>query len=599
MSLDLAGLEKLLECSICLTLYTDPVTLRCGHNFCWICIDRSLDTQDWPGIYSCPECRETFRERPTLMRNITLSKVVENLWSNRGNNASIRCSYCIDTALPAVIYCLLCEASLCNNHLKDHSKEGHVLTDSSTSLESRKCSIHREILEYYCTEDATCICASCHLTGEHRGHRVETLEEASERKKLKNISNVKKKLFRKRKWTEEGVWSLEEIRRKAQEKAAGAKERATALFIDIRGQVDDLEQKVLSDISRMEKKMSQSHVIQKLKNKRDELSRKMRHVEELCNMTDPLTVLQEPDTGDLCDPDGGDEASGGHDGGDEASGGHDGGDEASGGHDGGDEASGGHDGGDEASGGHDGGDEASGGHDGGDEASGGHDGGDEATGGYAVDDGGYAVDDVERISFSLADIIRGVNVAFYVQDPEDVYLNVNTVNNYLILSDDLKTVTLTGIYKFCPETPERFQGYQVMSWGGFYSGRHYWDVDISGSGKWRVGMCYPSILREGLCSFIGYNDKSWRLSGEPMYNNQYSVIHDGFMTPLPHQISSDRVRIYVNYEAGQLSFYELCDPIRHLHTFSATFTEPLYPVIYLCDGSITMVGSSRWSAASS
>ncbi|CAI9592853.1 unnamed protein product, partial [Staurois parvus] len=32
----------------------------------------------------------------------------------------------------------------------------------------------------------------------------------------------------------------------------------------------------------------------------------MRDIEELCNMTDPLTVLQESDTGDLCDTEDGD-----------------------------------------------------------------------------------------------------------------------------------------------------------------------------------------------------------------------------------------------------------------------------------------------------
>ncbi|XP_077123008.1 E3 ubiquitin/ISG15 ligase TRIM25-like isoform X2 [Ranitomeya variabilis] len=300
-----ADLREELECSICLTLYTDPVTLRCGHNFCRVCIDRVLNTQDDSGVYSCPECRDGFNKRPTLKRNITLCNVAERFRSTHPYQEEITriyCTYCIHSPVPAVRSCLHCEASLCDNHLRVHSKgPEHVLTDPSTSLETRKCSVHKKILEYYCTEDAACICVSCSLAGEHRGHRVEMLEEASEKKKMK-LRNVLQKLITKRKKTEESVKSLKEQGRKVKEKSSGEAKRVTALFIDIRRRVDDLEKRVLSEISRREEKMSLSDGIQKLEIKMYELSRKMRHIEELCNMTDPLTVLQEPDTGDLCDP---------------------------------------------------------------------------------------------------------------------------------------------------------------------------------------------------------------------------------------------------------------------------------------------------------
>ncbi|XP_069807147.1 E3 ubiquitin/ISG15 ligase TRIM25-like [Dendropsophus ebraccatus] len=312
-----ADLRDELLCSICLNLYTDPVTLRCGHNFCRGCIDQVLNTQDGAGVYSCPECREEFQERPTLQRNITLRNVAERLRSTQPHQEEITgicCTYCIHSPVPAVRSCLLCEASLCDNHLRVHSKEPeHVLTDPSTSLEKRKCSVHKKVLEYYCTEDAACICVYC-SAGEHRGHQVEMLDEASERKK--KLRNVLQKLMTKREKTEERVRSVEERWRKQQEKASGEAERVTALFIDIRRRLDDLEKKVLGEISRQEEQLSLSlsDVIQKLEKKKDELSRKMRHIEELCNMADPLTVLQDPDTGDLCDPKkrGGKKDTGGH-----------------------------------------------------------------------------------------------------------------------------------------------------------------------------------------------------------------------------------------------------------------------------------------------
>ncbi|XP_073506392.1 E3 ubiquitin/ISG15 ligase TRIM25-like [Phyllobates terribilis] len=573
-------------CGICQDIYTDPVTLRCGHNFCWVCIDQVLEKQVKSRVHSCPKCKTKFRKRPALKRNITLCISLEKFLLIQPKPKAVTricCTYCVESPVLAVKSCLHCEASLCDKHLRVHSKGAeHVLTDPSTSLETRKCSVHKKILEYYCTEDAACICVSCSLVGEHWRHRVETLDKASEKKK-KKLRNVLQKLIRRREKNEERVQSLERRKRKAQEKTSGEAERVTALFIDIRRRVDDLEKRVLSDISRQEEKvsLSLSDVIQKLEIKKDELSRKMRHIEELCNVTDPLTVLQEPDTSVLCDPEeeGGDEDTGGHDGGDEDTGGHDGGDEDTGGHDGGDEDTGGHDGGDEDTGEHDGGDEDTGEHDGGDEDTGGHDGGDR----------GAAL--ISHISHTLSAMIRDINVIFYVQDPADILLDVNTAANNLLISDDLKTVTWTEITQNRPETAERFQYYQVMSRRGFTSGRHYWDVEIRGSELWRVGICYPSIDRRGRQSDIGNNKKSWSLCGSlSLYQNSYLVTHDSEEILLRHQISSDGVRICLDYEAGQLSFYELCDPIRHLHTFTATFTAPLHAALYVLGASIRISG---------
>ncbi|XP_056373624.1 E3 ubiquitin-protein ligase TRIM11-like [Hyla sarda] len=518
-----------LVCSICLNIYTDPVTLRCGHNFCRVCIDQFLNTQDQSGVYSCPECRAKFQKRPALMRNITLHNVAERFKSTQPQQVEVTgiyCTYCIHSPVPAVKSCLHCEASLCDDHLKVHSKEEeHVLTDPSTSMVDRKCSVHKKVLEYYCTEDAACICVSCSLAGEHRGHQVEMLDEASEKKK-KKLRNVLQKLITKREKTEERVQSLEERRRKAQEKSSGEAERVTALFIDMRRRLDDLEKKVLSEISRQEKEesLSLSALIHQLEIKKDELSRKMRHIEELCNMTDPLTVLQEPDTGDLCDPEEG--------------------------------------------------------------------GGDEDTRGH---DKTHDVDDLDVTVISdtfrtLCDIISGIRI--YGEGPADILLDVNTAQNNLLISDDLKTATWTNITQNRPETAERFQKHpQVMSRRRFTSGRHYWDVEINRSVWWRrVGMCYPSIDRRDQ-SLIGNNNKSWSLWR--YYNNKYSVIHDRKDIELPHNISSNRFRICLDYGAGQLSFYELCDPIRHLHTFTTTFTEPLHAALWVEGGSIKILGGDR------
>ncbi|XP_075061614.1 E3 ubiquitin/ISG15 ligase TRIM25-like [Mixophyes fleayi] len=515
-------LRQELDCSICLNIYTDPVTLRCGHNFCRVCIDCVLDTQEESGVYTCPECRAECQERPALHKNITLCNIVGSFQSTQTDQeeTGIFCTYCIHSPVPAAKSCLHCEASLCDNHLRVHSKSAeHVLSDPTTSLGKRKCSVHKKILEYYCTEDVACICVYC-SAGEHRGHHVEMLDEAF-RKKQEKLRNVLQKLTTKRAETERRVQSLQERRRQDQDKAAGVTETVTALFRDIRRQLDDLEKRVLSEISRQEESvsLSVSDLIQQLEIKKDELSRKMRHIEELCNMSDPVTVLQEPDTGDLCDT----EDRERHD-------------------------------------------------------------------DQVHDVGDLDVGLISGKLHTLSDIITGINMEIYVQEATDILLDVNTAGNNILISGDRKTASRSDINQKRPKTPEKFQCNQVISTRRFSSGRHYWEVDVSKSGRWGVGMCYPSIDRRGRQSYIGYNNKSWCLR---RWNNQYVVIHDSKVIQLSSNIPYDRLRIYLDYEAGQMSFYSLCDRIRHLHTVTAAFTEPLHAALCVVRGCIKISGGVR------
>ncbi|XP_075061641.1 E3 ubiquitin-protein ligase TRIM11-like [Mixophyes fleayi] len=508
-----ANLRQEVDCSICLNIYTDPVTLRCGHNFCRVCIDCVLDTQEGSGVYTCPECRAECQDRPVLEKNRKLCNIAEHVRSIPQEETGIFCNYCVHSPVPAFKTCLKCEASLCDIHCKTHKKSAeHVLVDPTTSLKKRKCSVHKKILEYYCTEDAACICVYC-SAGEHRSHRVEMLGEASEKKKEK-LRNVLQKLTTKREETQKRVQSLQKRRRDNQEKAAGVTETVTALFRDIRRQLEDLEKRVLSEISSQELSvsLSVSDLIQQLEIKKDELSRKMSHIEELCNMSDPVTVLQEPDTGDLCDT----EDRERHD--------------------------------------------------------------DQVHGVGDLD-----VGLISGKLHTLSDIITGINVWVYVQEATDILLKVNTAGNYIHISGDRKTASRSHINQNRSETPERFQYNQVISTRRFSSGRHYWEMDVSKSVSWRVGMCYPSIDRRGDQSLIGYNNKSWCLDRN---DNVYSVIHDSEVTQLPDNIPYDRMRICLDYEAGQMSFYSLCDPIRHLHTFTATFTEPLHAALCVWRGCI-------------
>ncbi|XP_068102510.1 E3 ubiquitin/ISG15 ligase TRIM25-like [Hyperolius riggenbachi] len=644
-----ADLSEELECPVCLTIYTDPVMLRCGHNFCRVCIDRVLDSQEGSAGYSCPECREEYKERPGLHRNIALRNIAERFLTTQPGQeeAGVHCTYCIHSPVPAVMSCLHCDASMCDNHLRVHSKAPeHVLCAPTTSLETRKCSVHKKILEYYCTEDASCVCVTCTRAGEHRGHQVETLQEASEKKK-KKLRNDLQTLMAETEEAEKRVQSLEERRRKAQEKAAGETERVTALFRDLRSRLEELERRVLSDIMRQAEMMSQSYddIIRQLEIKKAELSRKMRHIEELCNMTDPLTVLQESDTGDFCDTEDRHDKQL---------------------------------------------------HDGEDLDVAGishtlHTGLADIMSGVIVQKHtdiqatpplsrprphlsptaqhtqAYPHSSTEDKAPITAKLSRprphpsptaqhtqampplsrprphpsptaqhtqayphssteekvpitatlsrprphpsptaqhtqrqagGTHIGAAQQTSglpvyADILLDVTTAGNWLHISDDRKTATYSYGHNR-PDTAERFQYPQVLSSRSFSSGRHYWEVDVGASDIWIVGMCYPSIARRGLLSVIGDNNNSWGLGRKGGLKYKYSVIHDSEGIQLPGGIPSDRVRISLDYEAGQISFYALCDPIRHLHTFTATFTEPLHAGIWVgCGGRIKISGGSQ------
>ncbi|XP_041424211.1 E3 ubiquitin-protein ligase TRIM7-like [Xenopus laevis] len=492
-----ADLRDELSCSICLSIYTDPVSLPCSHNYCRGCIGTTWDTQEGSGAYSCPECRQEYEERPALPRNRTLGNIAERFLSAQPEpgETGIPCTYCVLSPVPAVKSCLLCEASLCNKHLGMHSKSAkHVLIEPTMHLGDKKCSVHDEPLKYYCWEESVCVCVSCFLAGEHRGHRVELLSEASEKKK-ETLRKVLKKLRPERKETKRGAQRLQERRREVAEKAAGETERVTALFRDIREQLEALEKRLLSDISREEEKVSlQLHdLIQELEIKKDELSRKIRHIEELCNMADPLTVLQERESHGA------------------------------------------------------------------------------ELYGAADNEGGREREDS---LFPLLPVFlpwrKGKNTQMNrdrLQERHDI--KVPAVGDVDLISETL----LTGLAY--PQSPERFQNReQTLSSRSFPSGRHYWEVEGNESGNWRVGVAYPSIERGGGLSLIGNNNKSWALYR--WADDRYFVGHDCEWTYLQHVSSCRRIRISLDYEAGRLSFYELSEPIKRLHTFTAKFTEPLH-----------------------
>ncbi len=142
-------------------------------------------------------------------------------------------------------------------------------------------------------------------------------------------------------------------------------------------------------------------------------------------------------------------------------------------------------------------------------------------------------------------------------------LDPNTAHPRLVVSDDLTSVRTSENNQLIPDNPERFDSYScVLGSEGFNSGTHCWDVEIKESSIWSLGVTTASNQRKG-CVFL--NTDVWCVAyGLPE--------RAGFRV----KQKLERVRVNLDYDRGTVSF---SDPVTntHLHTFTSTFTDTLFP----------------------
>ncbi|XP_062903522.1 zinc-binding protein A33-like [Mobula hypostoma] len=139
-----ANLVQELTCPVCLDVFTDPVSLECGHHFCATCISQVWERVS--GNVSCPQCRQVFAQRNTRPAHI-LSNVAEKVRQLR---------------LGAV-----------------ELKEEFVCRD------------HDEKLKLFCQEEQEMICLVCGLSTQHKMHNVIPIKEAAQGNKEKLEESLK------------------------------------------------------------------------------------------------------------------------------------------------------------------------------------------------------------------------------------------------------------------------------------------------------------------------------------------------------------------------------------------------------------------------
>lgn len=121
-------LEDDLSCPICGKIFQEPVVLFCKHKFCKLCLESSWDGG---GACECPLCCQ-----PSSMGELIVNKMLK---------------------------------TTCEGYLKERRKSNPFA-----------CKEHGESLTLFCLEDLQPTCVECKESGSHKGHRLYSLEEASQ-----------------------------------------------------------------------------------------------------------------------------------------------------------------------------------------------------------------------------------------------------------------------------------------------------------------------------------------------------------------------------------------------------------------------------------
>uniref|UniRef100_A0A668RR99 B30.2/SPRY domain-containing protein n=1 Tax=Oreochromis aureus TaxID=47969 RepID=A0A668RR99_OREAU len=150
----------------------------------------------------------------------------------------------------------------------------------------------------------------------------------------------------------------------------------------------------------------------------------------------------------------------------------------------------------------------------------------------------------------------------------DVTLDPDTAHPKLLLSDDGKQV-------HC-DNPERFSNSGcVLGKQSLSSGRFYFEVQVKDKTNWILGMARQSVNRKEVITLSpekGY----WTV----VVHKNICLALDDPQVPLFLQSDLEKVGVFVDYEEGLVSFYDV-DNAAPIYSFTGFyFTEKLYPLLY-------------------
>ncbi|XP_063069004.1 zinc-binding protein A33-like [Engraulis encrasicolus] len=187
--------------------------------------------------------------------------------------------------------------------------------------------------------------------------------------------------------------------------------------------------------------------------------------------------------------------------------------------------------------------------------------------------------DPEKLSGALINVAKHLgNLKFRVWEKMQeivqytpVTLDPNTANPHLIPSEDLASVRLGDERRQLPDNPERFDVTAcVLGSEGFNSGTHCWDVEVGESNDWFLGVITESLHRKGRISGLS---GQWVVG---CVDGEYAAAAPPHGTALRVQQRPQRIRVQLDWDRGKLTFSDP-DNNTHIHTFTHTFTEKVFP----------------------
>lgn len=509
--------EDQLLCGICLDVFTDPVTLPCGHNFCQKCIKQHWDSNS---KCECPTCKYPFYKKLDLRVNNFISEMAAQFSRSRSDSSDqqlakpgeVPCDICTETKWKAVKSCLVCLASYCDNHLQSHLTvpclKRHQLTDPVENLEGRMCKIHEKPLELFCKTDQVCVCMLCPVL-DHKSHEVIPLKEQFERRKA-DLGKTEAKIHRK---IQERRLKIQEFKNLANvNKESGDREKAdgvqvfNALIQSLEISKAELIEEIEAKQKEMEKKAKA--FIGELEQEISELIRKRAEVDQLSRSKDYIHVLQsfaslkasalsKDWTRVSIDPPSY-----------------------------------------------------------------------EGTLRNALDQLDETLGKEIGKALQIAELNRVQKCAV------DMVLDPDSAHHALIISADGKQVHHAVANKKLSNTPKRFNpSCCVLGKEGFSSGKFYFETVVREKTRWTVGVAKESIQRKGIIPLSPENGHwtIWLKNGD-----EYAALVG---SPLKLSLDSkpQKVGVFVDYDEGLVSFYNV-DTADLLYSFAGcSFTERIYP----------------------
>ncbi|KAK2832607.1 hypothetical protein Q7C36_016069 [Tachysurus vachellii] len=514
--------KDLLLCPICVDVLTDPVTTPCGHNLCKSCLTQCWDMNQH---CRCPLCNKKFTKRPELKINTTLREVADRFKKKSGSDKpEVLCDACSGEKLKALKSCLDCGLSFCKIHLEPHyhvpKLKKHKLINPVENLEANICQKHERALELFCRDDQKCVCQFC-IETDHKNHDTVPIEEESRERKTKLVetqTDVQQMIQDRLKKIKEIKHSVEQSKRSTEKEKADIVEVFTALIHSIERSQAELPEMMEEKQKAAERKAE--GLIKELEQEISVLKRRDRELERLSHTEEHLHLLQIYSY--MCSPPhtkNWTEISINTD--------------------------------------------------------------------MSVDTVRTALSQLqqtlnEKLTKSVNDKLKktvSTELKRIQQYAVDVTLDPDTANPYLILSADGKQVTHGDKRQNLPDTPQRFYRYIcVLGKQGFSSGRFYYEVQVRGKTGWILGVARENINRKGKITLTPQNG-FWTvlLRNE----NQYDAC-EGPSVPLTLREKVEVVGVFVDYEKGLVSFYDVKSRA-HIYSFTGqTFTEKLYPFFYPC-----------------